>query len=174
MKKFLILASLSSLLFSQDLFVNDIKADLIDPKTKAVVGEIYEGSPVKLIKKDCEFSLVKISGEVANTDNKIVAYKKDPLVVFYKLNKTATNEAEFLISSKKLGENEIEAWEEVEMFYYDSCSSCHAAHKPKEHLMSEWEAYIGAMQTFAKISDDEKDRILRFMQAFAKDGYVKE
>ena len=31
-----------------------------------------------------------------------------------------------------------------------------------------------AMQTFAKINDEEKARILRFMQAFAKDGPFKE
>ena len=48
------------------------------------------------------------------------------------------------------------------------------AHKPKEHLMSEWDAYMTAMQTFAKINDEEKARILRFMQAFAKDGPFKE
>lgn len=174
MKKIIFLAGLTSLLFSQNLYVNDIKAELLDPKTKDVVGEVYEGTPVSAIKAEGDFTLVKISGEVATTDNKTVAYKKDPLITFYKLNGEAKNEAEFLINSKKLTDNEIASWEEVEMFYYDTCSSCHAAHKPKEHLMSEWEAYILAMQTFAKISDDERDRITRFMQAFAKDSYIKE
>ena len=73
-----------------------------------------------------------------------------------------------------MSEDEYGSWEEIELVYYDSCSSCHAAHKPKEHLMSEWDAYMTAMQTFAKINDEEKARILRFMQAFAKDGPFKE
>ena len=36
--------------------------------------------------------------------------------------------------------------------------------------MHEWEAYLSAMQSFAKINDEEKARILRYLQAFAKDG----
>ena len=33
---------------------------------------------------------------------------------------------------------------------------------------------LAAHATFAKINDEEKARILRFMQAFAKDGIAKE
>ena len=89
-------------------------------------------------------------------------------------NKEAKPKEQYLIDSKKLNENSYASWEEAELVYYDTCSSCHAAHKPKEHLMNEWDAYLTAMQTFAKINDEEKARILRFMQAFAKDGIAKE
>ncbi|MGP1580290.1 MAG: hypothetical protein ACTTH5_04640 [Wolinella sp.] len=158
-----------------NLFVNDIKADLLDKDTKQVVGEIYEGTPITVIKDMGEMTLISISGEIIEGDDHAVALTKEPLVVFYKLhNKKATPKAEFLISSKKLSDDGNGAWEEIELMYYDTCSSCHAAHKPKEHLMSEWAAYLLAMQTFAKINDEERDRLLRFLQAFAKDGIMKE
>ncbi|WP_228026834.1 hypothetical protein [Campylobacter californiensis] len=120
-------------------------------------------------------AVVEIAGEVVNDKENMVALKKEPFVTFYKLNEgKATPKAKFLVNAKKLNSDAMIAWEEIELMYYDTCSSCHAAHKSKEHLMGEWEAYILAMQTFAKINDDEKDRILRFMQAFVKDGIVKE
>lgn len=175
MRKILFLvAVLGNFVFAKDMFVFDIKADLLDVKTKEAIGEIYEGTPVKFIKQEGDLSLIEVSGEV--TDNKsILAYKKDPLITFLMLkNREARPKAQYLIDSKKLNENSYASWEEVELVYYDACSSCHAAHKPKEHLMSEWDAYLTAMQTFAKINDEEKSRILRFMQAFAKDGIAKE
>ena len=175
MRKILFLTTvLANFVFAKDMFVFDIKADLLDIKTKEVVGEIYEGTPVKFIKQEGDLSLIEVSGEV--TDNKnILAYKKDPLITFLMLkNKEAKPKEQYLIDSKKLNENSYASWEEAELVQYDTCSSCHAAHKPKEHLMNEWDAYLTAMQTFAKINDEEKARILRFMQAFAKDGIAKE
>lgn len=176
MKKILVLvAVLANFAFAKDMFVFDMKVDLLDVNTKEVVGEIYEGTPVKLIKNMGELSLIEVSGEVASDNEKILAHKKDPLVTFLMLkNAKVAPKSQFLISSKKLTDDYIAAWDEVDLFYYDACSSCHAAHKPKEHLMNEWDAYVTAMQTFAKISDDEKSRILRFLQAFAKDGIAKE
>ena len=175
MKKILFLAAiLANFVFAKDMFIFDIKADLLDVKTKEVVGEIYEGTPVKFIKQEGDLSLIEVSGEVADNKN-ILAYKKDPLITFLMLkNQEAKPKAQYLIDSKKLNENSYASWEEAELVYYDTCSSCHAAHKPKEHLMNEWDAYLTAMQTFAKINDEEKSRILRFMQAFAKDGIAKE
>ena len=76
MRKILFLAAvLANFVFAKDMFIFDIKADLLDPKTKEVVGEIYEGTPVKFIKQEGDLSLIEVSGEV--TDNKnILAYKK--------------------------------------------------------------------------------------------------
>ena len=175
MRKILFLtAVLANFVFAKDMFIFDIKADLLDPKTKEVVGEIYEGTPVKFIKQEGDLSLIEVSGEVMDNKN-ILAYKKDPLITFLMLkNQEAKPKTQYLIDSKKLNENSYASWEEAELVYYDTCSSCHAAHKPKEHLMNEWDAYLTAMQTFAKINDEEKSRILRFMQAFAKDGIAKE
>ena len=176
MKKIVVfMAILLNLAFGETKFIADIKTDLIDPNTKSVVGEILEGTPVEIIKDDGKFALVEINCEVSVTDDKILALKKDPLVVFFKMKEQkATPKAQFLVDSTKLGSDPLEAWEEVEMLYYDTCSSCHAAHKPKEHLMIEWDALISAMQLFAKIDDDEKARLLRYVQAYAKDGIVKE
>ena len=137
MRKILFLAAvLANFVFAKDMFIFDIKADLLDPKTKEVVGEIYEGTPVKFIKQDGDLSLIEVSGEV--NDNKyILAYKKDPLITFLMLkNKEAKPKEQYLIDSKKLNENSYASWEEAELVYYDTCSSCHAAHKPKEHLMN--------------------------------------
>ncbi|AQW86741.1 molybdopterin-containing oxidoreductase I, DMSO/TMAO/BSO reductase family, monoheme c-type cytochrome [Campylobacter pinnipediorum subsp. caledonicus] len=177
MKKFIVILAifLADFAFAQTMYINNIKADLMDPQTKKVVGEIYEGTSVEVLKKDGDMSLVQISGAVSDTNKKVVALKKDPFFVFYKLNdKDAQSKDTFLVKTKELTDDELTSWEEIDLTYYDTCSSCHAAHKPKEHLMSEWEAYLLAMQTFAKINDKEKDRILRYLQAFAKDGVVKE
>lgn len=175
MRVLLWITLMSYFAFGGDLFVNDTKVDLLDKDTKQVIGEIYEGTPINAIKNIGEMTLISIDGEIVEGDDHAVALKKEPLVVFYKLyNKKATQKAQFLIDSKKLSNDGISAWEDVELMYYDTCSSCHAAHKPKEHLMGEWEAYLLAMQTFAKINDQERDRLLRFLQAFAKDGIIKE
>lgn len=176
MKKILILiAILANFTFAKDMYVFDIKANLIDPETKDVVGEIYEGTPVKFVKAVDEFSLVEVKGEIAQDNEKVLALTKDPFLTFLMFKDAKYNkQTKFLIETKKLTNNQLEAWEEVDLFYYDSCSSCHAAHKPKEHIMGEWDAYLTAMQTFAKISDEEKARILRYLQAYAQDGVVKE
>lgn len=38
--------------------------------------------------------------------------------------------------------------------------------------MEEWDAYLSAMQRFAKITDEEKARILRFLQSHVSNGPV--
>lgn len=164
---------LSSALFSKDMFIFNEKVDLLDSNSKKVVGQIYEGSKVELLKSEGEYSLIKVKGEVMETNPKSLAYTKDGLYLLLTLNsQNAKNEMEFLVKSKDLTDKEIDAWDEIELTYYDTCTSCHAAHKPKEHLMNEWDAYLSAMQGFAKITDAEKDRILRFLQSHASDGPV--
>lgn len=176
MRKILALgAILVNFAFAKDMFVFDMKVDLMDVNTKEVVGQIYEGTPVKFIKQVDKFALIEVNGEVAGDNEKVLAHKKNPLVVFLMLkNQKASPKSQFLIDASKLTADYMAAWDEIDLFYYDACSSCHAAHKPKEHLMSEWDAYVTAMQTFAKINDEEKSRILRFLQAFAKDGIAKD
>ncbi|PSM51277.1 molybdopterin-containing oxidoreductase I, DMSO/TMAO/BSO reductase family, monoheme c-type cytochrome [Campylobacter blaseri] len=176
MKKTLVLLTiLSSFAFAKTMYVFDIKSKLFDPTNKSEVGEIYEGTPVKVIKQDGNLTLIEVVGEVTADNESMVAYKKDPLVTFYNLKNTkAQPKAKFFIDSEDLTDGEYASWEEIELMYYDSCSSCHAAHKPKEHKMNEWDAYLSAMQFFAKITDEERDRILRFLQAYASDGIAKE
>lgn len=155
------------------MFIYDIKADLLD-KDKKVVGEIYEGTPVELVKNLGDLSLIKVKGEVIEGNATALALTSEPLITFLNLNKNAKSGEEFYIDSSKLTDKEYPSWEEIELVYYDTCTSCHAAHKPKEHLMQEWDAYISAMQGFAKITDAQKARILRFLQAHASDGIAKE
>lgn len=175
MKKLMLLPFITAnLLMANLMFVSNVKSPLLDEVSKQEVGEIYEGSPVKVLENLGDFSLIEVSGEISKENENTLAYKKEPLITFLKLNKEVKNVEKFLIKTSDLTNNALEAWEEVELTYYDTCSSCHAAHKPKEHKMSEWDAYLSAMQSFAKINDNEKARLLRFLQAFASDGIVKE
>ncbi|MDU7071086.1 hypothetical protein [Campylobacter ureolyticus] len=180
MKKLLFLVALVTFGFGKNMWVYNIKTDLIDPKTKEVVGQIYEGTPVNVIKNSGELSLIEVNGEISNLDEKVLVYKNDdttqmPLVSFLNLKEgKAIKGAKFLIKSSDLIDREYPSWEEVELIYYDTCTNCHAGHHPAEHLMNEWDAYLSAMQYFAKINDEEKARILRFLEAHAKDGFAKE
>lgn len=101
MKKILFLtALLANFVFAKDMFIFDIKADLLDPKTKEVVGEIYEGTPVKFIKQEGNLSLIEVNGEVMDNKN-VLAYKKDPLITFLMLkNGEAKPKAQYLIDRK--------------------------------------------------------------------------
>ncbi|MCI6989086.1 MAG: hypothetical protein MR902_05890 [Campylobacter sp.] len=162
--------------FADKMFVYNVKANLYDTNDKTkVVGEIYEGTLVQSLKTEGNMTLIKVVGEVSDTNSSTLAHKKDPLVTFLTLNNGDAKSGEsYYVNSADLTSGEYASWEEVELAYYDTCSSCHAAHKPKEHLMNEWDAYLGAMQVFAKINDAEKDRILRFLQAYARDGIATE
>lgn len=175
MRKFLLFLLVFSAGFSQKMFIYNAQVKLLDPSTKAEVGLIYEGTPVELIKKVGDKALIKVKGQVFTDNPKILGHSKDALVSFLTLkDKNAKEEMQFLVNAKDLTKGEYASWEEIELVYYDTCTSCHAAHKPKEHLMNEWDAYISAMQDFAKITDAEKARILRFLQAYASDGIATE
>lgn len=174
MKKFLcMIVCLYGIVFAQDAYIFNEKVDILDVKSKKPVGIIYEGTKVELIKKEGDMSLIQVKGMVVDNDPKILAFTKDGIYVLLKLNnQNASPIMEFWVKNKDLTDKQIDAWDEVELTYYDTCTSCHAAHKPKEHLMEEWDAYLSAMQGFAKITDAEKDRILRFLQSHASDGPV--
>lgn len=175
MRFFVLFLFFLSASFAQKMFIYNAQVKLLDPSSKAEVGVIYEGTPVELIKEIGDNALIKVSGAVFESNPKMLGHSKDGLVSFYTLkDKNAKDNMEFLVSKKDLTKGEYASWEEIELVYYDTCTSCHAAHKPKEHLMSEWDAYISAMQDFAKITDNEKARILRFLQAYASDGIAKE
>ncbi|CZE48671.1 hypothetical protein [Campylobacter geochelonis] len=176
MKKVLVLiAVLSSFAFAKGAFIYNVKTDLLDEKSKAVVGEIYEGTPVEVVKKDGDLTLIKVKGEQVDGNATALAYKSAPLITFLNITSgEAKSGAKYFVKSSDLSQREYPSWEEVELVYYDTCTSCHAGHHPAEHAMNEWDAYLSAMQYFAKINDAEKARILRFLQAHAKDGIAKE
>lgn len=162
--------------FADDVrFVLNEKVDILDKSSNKKIGTIFEGSMVKIIEDKGEYVLVSISGEVSK-DKKSLAFKvtDDNLLTYLTLDSAnATPTMEFLVKKSNLTNNIQTAWEEIELTYYDTCTSCHSAHNPKEHPMDEWDAYISAMQINAKITDKQKDRMLRFMQAHASDGAVK-
>lgn len=171
MRKILVaLFALASLAFAKDLYVISEKVDLLDAN-KAVVGQIFEGTKVKVLKVDGKLTQIEVSGEVNTADKKVLSLLANGTFPYLKLSKgDAKPKMTFFVASEELTPDKVMAWEEIELTYYDTCSSCHAAHKPKEHTMEEWVALIGAMQVMAKISDAETARILRFMQAHANDG----
>ena len=160
---------------SQDMmFVLSEKADIFDPTSSNKIGSIYEGSAVKVLEDRNDFMLVSINGE-ANQSTLSYKANDDNLFIYLNLdNKMAENSMSFLIKKTDLTHSLEQAWEKTELMYYDACTSCHSAHKPNEHTMDEWDAYVGAMQMNAKISDEQKDKILRFMQAYASDGVFKQ
>lgn len=174
MKRILVLlACLCGISFAQDAYIFNEKAEIFDAQSKKSIGEIYEGTKVEVLKKEGDMSLIKVGGLVVENDPKILAFGKDGIYVLVKLkSQNASPVMEFWIKNKDLTDKEVEAWDEVELAYYDTCTSCHAAHKPKEHLMEEWDAYLSAMQGFAKITNEEKARILRFLQSHASNGPV--
>lgn len=152
-------------------FVLDEKALLFDEHKKPV-GQIFEGTKVKVLEKNKDFSKIEINAKVF--DKNKAAFSSNGEFLYLILDKmNAKEKMTFWIKTSALTKNIEDAFEAVEVFYYDSCTSCHAAHAPKEHPMEDWDAYVSAMQMNAKITDEQKDRILRFMQAFASDGEFK-
>lgn len=173
MRKILSLALLCVALNAKMMYIYDEKVMLLDPDSKKSVGIAYEGTPVELISDDGKLATIKIKGFVSKDDKNVLNLSKDGFVSLLKLDGAASQSGTYLAPSNKLTADKDEAWDEVKLYYYDTCSTCHAAHKPKEHQASEWEAYIVAMQDFAKIDDENMARIVRFMQAFASDGELR-
>lgn len=171
MKKiFIAILVLASFAYAKDLYILNPKVDLLNDQ-KQVVGQIYEGTTVKVLKVDGKLTQIEVDGKVDENNKKILAYTKQGFFTFLKMSKgMPKDKMVFWVQSAALTPNITLAWEEIELTYYDTCTSCHAAHKPAEHAMEEWPALIGAMQGMAKITDAQRDRILRFLQAHANDG----
>lgn len=156
--------------FSKDTrFILDEKVAMLDDN-KNEIGTIYEGTQVKLIETKNDLSKVSISGEVVGEDK--LAFSKNGEYL-YLVCKNVKPKMTFWVKSSSLSDSKDAAFEGVEVFYYDSCTSCHSAHAPSEHAIDEWDAYLGAMQMNAKITDEQKDRILRYMQAHSSNGAFK-
>lgn len=155
--------------FAKDVrFILDEKVAMLDDNKKEI-GTIFEGTQVKLLETKGDLSKVSVVGEVVGDK---LAFSKDGEFI-YLVSKSAKPEMSFWVKSSSLTSDKDAAFEGVEVFYYDSCTSCHAAHAPSEHALDEWDAYLGAMQMNAKITDEQKDRILRYMQAHSSNGAFK-
>lgn len=55
------------------------------------------------------------------------------------------------------------ALEEGRQKYIDRCGACHSLYLPSEFTESEWKKTVESMQVRAKVGDDEKEAILRYL-----------
>jgi hypothetical protein len=53
--------------------------------------------------------------------------------------------------------------EEGRQKYVDRCGGCHSLHLPSEYTESEWKRAVESMQTRAKVTPDEKEKILTYL-----------
>jgi mono/diheme cytochrome c family protein len=54
------------------------------------------------------------------------------------------------------------------VLYLKNCSSCHNLHLPAEYTRMQWVTSINKMQKRAKITDDQKELIFRYLMIKAK------
>jgi hypothetical protein len=47
--------------------------------------------------------------------------------------------------------------------YVQRCSSCHSLHRPQEFTSDEWSGWLDKMQPKAKIDDEQKDLIRKYL-----------
>lgn len=53
--------------------------------------------------------------------------------------------------------------EEGRQKYVDRCGGCHSLHLPSEYTESEWKEAVDSMQSRAKVSPEEKEKILTYL-----------
>lgn len=171
MKKiFIAIMVLAGFAYAKNLYVLNPTVNLLNDQNQ-VVGQIYEGTTVTPLQTKGDLTQIEVKGKVDENNKKMLAYTKTGYFTYLLLTKgTPKDTMKFWVKSNTLTPNIGLAWDEIELTYYDTCSACHSAHKPAEHAMEEWPALIGAMQGMAKITDAQRDRILRFLQAHANDG----
>lgn len=150
---------------------------LVELKDEKV--NIYNGTPVEILETVDDKVKIQIKG-YTEKENPEVLYatpnRKVPLIslasgVFTPDAEGKAN-ATFLINEDMV-ENDIEIiWEENIDEFYNTCTQCHAANEPHLHSMLEWDGLYGSMKEFAKPSAEQDAMILRFLRAFASDGFV--
>jgi hypothetical protein len=68
-------------------------------------------------------------------------------------------------AARRWPEETPENFERGRNLYLAKCSGCHALVLPQERSADQWPAIVNQMEPLAKISDEERDRILRFILA---------
>jgi len=58
----------------------------------------------------------------------------------------------------------------AERLYRSKCSACHRAYAPSSRDRAAWGQVLPKMAARAKLSDEERARILEFLEANARDG----
>ena len=142
---------------------------------------VYSGSPVKVVSSTSDSSKVLLAGYVNNSDKTklyatpnlklLLATTKKEGTIKINANKGVL---EVVIPKDNLTDDSEEAWDNSSSRFYEKCTQCHTAKVVGDHTMLEWEGLYGSMKQFAKPTKEDDAYISRFLQAFAKDGIVKE
>lgn len=140
---------------------------------------LYNGAPVEVISQDGEKSKVKIKGYALKDEpNTLYATPNMKVVILQSKNALEVNEKseaslELEIDSSLLEEDAESVWGASMDEFYNTCTQCHAANEPHLHTMLEWDGLYGSMKEFAKPTPEQDELILRFLRAFASDGFMK-
>ncbi len=130
---------------------------------------LYSGTPLEVI-KDGEY---KVRGFVGKDKTKLYATKNLKLLLASSKHiKVKGDKGTLLVKmNKKDTESDYEeAWLSASDMFYNKCTKCHAAKVVGDHTMLEWEGLYGSTKQFAKPTKQEDELIVRFLQAFSKDG----
>ncbi len=134
---------------------------------------LYSGTPLEII-KDGEY---KIKGFVGKDKTKLYATKNLKLIFAESKNIKVNGDKGTLVVKMNKKDTEAdyeEAWLAGSDMFYNKCTKCHAAKVVGDHTMLEWEGLYASMKQFAKPTKNEDELILRFLEAFSKDGILKE
>ncbi len=134
---------------------------------------LYSGTPLEVI-KDGEY---KVNGFVGKDKTKLYATKNLNLLLAQSKNiKVDGNKGTLVVKmNKKDTEADYEeAWLNASDMFYNKCTKCHAAKVVGDHTQLEWDGLYASMEQFAKPTKEEDALIRRFLNAFAKDGILKE
>lgn len=63
---------------------------------------------------------------------------------------------------------ELTVLNEGRAMYVQHCGSCHSLFVPSDFSDEAWEAHLDQMQARAKISDHQKERILKYLTSYKK------
>ncbi|NLC27976.1 MAG: hypothetical protein GX780_04300 [Campylobacteraceae bacterium] len=139
---------------------------------------IYNGSPVKVLEIKENKAKIQIEGYFLEDDSKTLYATKNrkvPLVALdsgnYEVASDMGSVTLYLDESLLLDDVET-VWESNIDEFYNTCTQCHAANEPHLHSMLEWDGLYGSMKEFARPTPEQDAMILRFLRAFASDGFV--
>lgn len=149
----------------------DIKMSSADEK-----ATLFVGAPAKIVGDAGDNALIEIEGFVNPAKADTLYASKDFKIELASGSIVVNGEKGVLktsISKDNIDEDEEYAWEYSADMFYEKCTQCHAAPAIKSHSMLEWEGLFSSMKQFAQPTAEEEATILRFLRAFAKDGYGK-
>ena len=158
------------------LIENEVKLDL--PKQEIV---LYSGVPVVVVSHNDKTEKVRISGYI-NKDDKYKLYATSNLKLLLATFKKSDllkvqgekGTLEATVPKKNITDDMDEAWAEGSDLFYDKCTKCHHAKIVKHYDMLGWDALFSSMKLKAKTTKSQNVKILRFLNAFAKDGILRE